>query len=268
MLIRNNFLAMNQKQEKTSLVKPVQQSNTNQHIAQPANSASSAAVYNHRRADDYDMTKLNDLEKSIVALKDRINKIKTDDSMDMETKNELMQAMNQQLADVQAQLAQERMNQQKDTLMQKEENDKSETKQNNTASDVDKNGQRTNILELDDDLFSAANSLQHLNKQQATTNALENKITNRQEEINHQVNYPRAPEIRLQGQALELKEQEVYQMQDRLLLKEKMQEDLLKKANPVSDSSSNHEDSLRIANQELETDEKDEKAQDNVADEF
>lgn len=52
-------------------------------------------------------------------MKDRINKIKTDDSMDMETKNELMQAMNQQLADVQAQLAQERMNQQKDTLMQK-----------------------------------------------------------------------------------------------------------------------------------------------------
>lgn len=46
MLIRNNFLAMNQNQEKTSLVKPVQQSNTNQHIAQPANSAGSAAVYN------------------------------------------------------------------------------------------------------------------------------------------------------------------------------------------------------------------------------
>ena len=157
MLIRNNFLAMNQNQEKTSLVKPVQQSNTNQHIAQPANSAGSAAVYNHRRADDYDMTKLN---------------------------------------------------------------------------------------------------------------ALENKITNRQEEINHQVNYPRALEIRLQGQALELKEQEVYQMQDRLVLKEKMQEDLLKKANPVSDSSSNHEESLRIANQQLETDEKDEKTQDNVADEF
>lgn len=66
MLIRNDFLAMNQRQEKTSLVKLVQQSNTDQHIVQSANSASSAAVYNHRMADDYDMTKLNALENKIA----------------------------------------------------------------------------------------------------------------------------------------------------------------------------------------------------------
>jgi len=77
-----------------------------------------AAMFKNSTKDDYDTSTLNPLQKRVLSLQEQITDINSDDKMESETKNNLLNSLQEELASVQDEM----LKQQEDTLAIKTDN--------------------------------------------------------------------------------------------------------------------------------------------------
>lgn len=125
---------------------------------------------------------LNPLVESIINIKEQMSKVKSDEDMDKSIQKDLLKSLQEQLRDMEQQLAKQQMEEHQNTINQQKRRKKDDSLQQIKPG---KNVSESSMV------LSSSVSLEHIETHQQTSKVLERQIDRRDEQIDWMIDFQR-----------------------------------------------------------------------------